>query len=152
MACLRVAPSPGFAGYSPDFAGERLPPPPASPGTPPTTYPTKQASRGPRLCGGECARLVANTQRGVEAPHGQRAVIDLRPELSLLGPRLRRPKPQPAVLVDRAVQRFAQLPGVGVPTQQEAERRNAPTHTEPHLVCLLGAALRPACLRRSPVH
>jgi SAM-dependent methyltransferase len=43
---LRTAPSPGFAGYSPDFAGERRvvhgsdsvqPPPPASPGTPPTS-------------------------------------------------------------------------------------------------------------------
>src|SRR5215472_10860149 len=31
-----MPPSPGFAGYSPDCAGESLPPPPASPGTPPT--------------------------------------------------------------------------------------------------------------------
>src|SRR5262249_61906792 len=62
------------------------------------------------------------------------------------------PKPQPALLVDRAVERFAQLPGVGVPTKEEAERRDAPAHTDPHLVCLLGAALRRAPPRRSPVH
>src|SRR5262249_1683008 len=98
------------------------------------------------------ARLVANPQRCVQAPHGQGPVIDLRPELPILVPGLRRAKPESAVLIDRAVERFAKLPGVGVPAQQKAEGCNAPAHADPHLVGLLGPTLSRAPERRSPIH
>ena len=71
MLDLAKPPSPSFAGYSPDFAEERMgcPPPPASPGTPPTSRldfagermgsPLPRLRRVlPRLRGGENERLV----------------------------------------------------------------------------------------------